>query len=135
MSYRYNVANENSATKTFRKNDFSQIVRLNELVKDFRNTHHILSVPGDSVDSRMFYDGIQYLQIAYTTDISKREKKTLLIDSISNNDFRKCCNYRYNERLKYMFIRKMINKQCFWGLNIYLTIYGKMKKWTYKAKR
>lgn len=132
--YDYNSANEASATKRFREHDFAQIVKLYNSVNKFRLKNKILIEPGDSIDRRLFYDGIQYLNMAYLSDIEKKKKRYLLDLCIEDKTFARVCQYRYNTNIKYNFLGKMIIGKHKKLLNMYFIVYSQIKLLTQKLK-
>lgn len=105
-SYIYNMLNENSATKKFRKDDFVQIVKLYKRSREFADIYGFGEKTRRLMEERFCLNGINLLQLLMCSDFTKNEKKILATTILSNSEFDAACRSNFRLPLKYEIPRK-----------------------------
>lgn len=130
--YVYNVLNENSATKKFRKGDFSQIVYLYKMGKKFAKQYDFWEKTCIPMKKRFFFNGIDLLQLLFYSDYKHDEKELLATEFLSNPDYKEVCNADFQLPLKYGIPRNLCKKNNFMGLALFFRIKQNLTKYIKK---
>lgn len=129
--YVYNVLNENSATKNFRQDDFSQIVYLYKMGKTFAEQYGFWGETCSSMKKQFFLNGVNLLQLLFYSDYKQDKKVRLAMEILANSAFKEVCSADFQLPLKYEIPRKFCKAsnitglRLFWGIKWYLTKYIK----------
>lgn len=112
----YNVLNENSATKNFRQDDFSQIVYLYKIGKTFAEQYGFWGETCSSMKKQFFLNGVNLLQLLFYSDYKQDKQARLAMEILSNPAFKEVCSADFPLPLKYAIPRKLCKANNFTGL-------------------
>lgn len=127
-SYIYNMTNENSATKKFRKDNFVQIVKLYKRGREFVDFYGFGEKTRRLMEERFCLNGINLLQLLLCSNCTKNEKEILATTILSNSEFKAACRSDFRLPLKYEIPRKLCNVNNFTGLKIFFKTKKILKK-------
>lgn len=108
--YYYNCMNVGAATKKFRENDIKQINFLYKEGKNFLRTYCPNIIDSDVLKKRLCLNGINLIQLICYSDKTRLEKKTLINQMLSSNDFLSACQQEYTLPFKYDMPRRLCVK-------------------------
>lgn len=117
--YVYNVLNENSATKNFRQDDFSQIVYLYKMGKTFAEQYGFWGETCSSMKKQFFLNGVNLLQLLFYSDYKQDKKVRLAMEILANSAFKEVCSADFPLPLKYAIPRKLCKANNFTGLKYF----------------
>lgn len=126
--YNYNVTNEDSATKKFKAEDFSQILLVYNNGKSFAKKYGLFYKSDIFMEKRLCLNGINLLQLLFYSNLSRNKKEKLAMDIMSNIDFKNACRENFKLPIKYEVPRKLCIDNNIIGINLFFLIKKALSK-------
>lgn len=120
--YRYNLLNENSATKKIRDDDFSQIIYLYKKEKMFAERYNCRKSAHGILEQQLCLKGINLMQLLFYSNFSQLKKIKIASEIISNPEFQFACRGEYRFPLKYVIPQKLCKKANINGLRFFFSL-------------
>ncbi|MDO4439422.1 MAG: glycosyltransferase family 2 protein [Eubacteriales bacterium] len=126
--YFYNRCNEASATAHFRRADIDNEICLNRAINAFRKRHGSKPAKGDIIDRRLYVNGMNHLLRVFGSDISSAEKREILRETLSKQDYYEVCTVRYRKSIKEDIYRFLCKKKCIFMIELYYKVYCLLRR-------